>query len=726
MVACMYLLNRFLLIGILPLLIMFFMPDSVKASHQTEVKFLIHDLSQLPPDILAAMKTGKEHPDILQRGLIVQSYLPLTSKNIIETFRLLKEANVPFGSKEQEQAFLVPGAAQEIRLMQMLLKKNGQLASQHVISFLGGEEISRTKLETPRPPSPEQEKNIIDVFARLIGETNHRVHKAHFEILARDRKGKPLLDENRLERSVEIDIFFHHLNSQITPFMIDGEIEFISDDPQRSLRQAKHFQQTKDMHPTYFSRDITAIERLKSRNLASARLPGFIAADMDSSLTINQYYFSKFISEFKQWIPADAFKEATTSDRQNNFLPNTRVLLNAEPFGFGPTSLIGEIFPYLRNSIQRLSYIGTGHTLDIQRHLPYDNIYEYADKGISSYNDLADSYDVFITACDFQAAQWAKSLGLKVIIYDPLTWYWKEVPEIISQSDLYLSQNFFGVRQRLEKESEKFPEYRIVPPVVSKLYNSVADEEERILLVNFGGLANPYMTASVLKQYISTIILVIDRELRPSFDKIYYLGSRKLAADVGTLCKGCAIQTLLPQQVQQLLARSSLAFMTSGLGNIYEAATAGKKVVWLPPANDSQGQQVKALIRHHMIDFAIDWHDILPDSTPVNYYADQPEVLSTISDRMALLTDNRQAEKTLAALFQSISQQAADSDRTNIEALSKMFSFGGAKIISDSILQWLKEASPATPLNLLHSLQRQDHNHDSINCCYSAPDNFAM
>ena len=463
-VVCMYLLNRFLLLGILPLLILFSISASVTASHQTEVKFLIPDLSQLPPDILAAMKTGREHPDILQRGLIVQSYLPLTSKNIIETFRLLKEANVPFGSDEQEQAFLVPGAAQEIRLMQMLLKKNGQLRTQHVISFLSGEEISRTKLETPRPPSPEQEAKIIDVFARLIDETNHRVHKAHFEVLARDCKGKPLLDENGQARSIEIDIFFHQLNNQITPFMIGGEIKFVSDDPQSGLRQAEHFQQTQAMHPTYFGRDISNIERLKSRNLASARLPGFIAADMDSSLAINQYYFSEFISEFEHWIPAYSFRKATTPERQNNFLPHTRVLLNAEPFGFGPTSLIGEIFPYLRNNIQRLSYIGTGHTLDLQRHLPYDDVYEYADKGISSYSDLADNYDVFITACDFQAAEWAKGLGLKVIIYDPLTWYWKEVPDIVSQSDLYLSQNFFGVRQRLEKENHKFPEYRIVPP----------------------------------------------------------------------------------------------------------------------------------------------------------------------------------------------------------------------------------------------------------------------
>ena len=167
------------------------------------------------------------------------------------------------------------------------------------------------------------------------------------------------------------------------------------------------------------------------------------------------------------------------------------------------------------------------------------------------------------------------------------------------------------------------------------------------------------MTAGVLKQYISTIIQIINKELRSSFDEIYYLGSRQLAEEVGILCEGCAIQTLRPQQVQLILARSSLAFMTSGLGNIFEAATAGKKVVWLPPANDSQGQQVKALIRHQMADFTLDWHDILPNTEPVDYFADQPEVLTTISNRMTLLSNNKQAEQILAQFFKAFSQQAS-------------------------------------------------------------------
>ena len=352
-----------------------------------------------------------------------------------------------------------------------------RLETHHVISFLGGEEISRRKIETPRTLTEDQKKRITTIFSKLMGEANHQIRKLHFEIRAKDKEGNPLLKDQVLKdqvleghnksQFVEIDIFFQQINHQNVPFMIDGEIEFSSDNPQMALRQAEHFRQTPSMHPIYFGRDISDIERLKSRNLASARLPGFIATDMDSAISMNQYYFSKFLSEFEQWMPAYAFTEATTPTLHNKRISNVRVLLNAEPFGFGPTSLIGEIFPYLRSNISHLSYIGAGHTLDLQRQFPYDEVYEYIpddqNNDIDSYNDIAGHYDVFITACDFQAARWAKKQGLKVIIYDPLTWYWKSVPDIISQSDLYLSQNFFGVKQRLENESDKFPDYRIVP-----------------------------------------------------------------------------------------------------------------------------------------------------------------------------------------------------------------------------------------------------------------------
>ena len=53
-----------------------------------------------------------------------------------------------------------------------------------------------------------------------------------------------------------------------------------------------------------------------------------------------------------------------------------RLLLNAEPFGFGPTAAIAGFFPHLRGNFATIGYMGKKHTLDLQKGLPYDAIHD--------------------------------------------------------------------------------------------------------------------------------------------------------------------------------------------------------------------------------------------------------------------------------------------------------------------------------------------------------------
>ena len=146
-----------------------------------------------------------------------------------------------------------------------------------------------------------------------------------------------------------------------------------------------------------------------------------------------------------------------------------KVLFNAEPFGFGPSAAIGEIFPYVRKQASHLCYIGEEHTLDIQSSYPYNRIIDCTGQG--SVTDRKEKYlrhlrehELFITACDLEVAGWAKEAGLEVIIYDPLSWYWKEVCPAITNADLYLVQNFLTVHERLQLNRNKLPETIVVPP----------------------------------------------------------------------------------------------------------------------------------------------------------------------------------------------------------------------------------------------------------------------
>jgi len=132
----------------------------------------------------------------------------------------------------------------------------------------------------------------------------------------------------------------------------------------------------------------------------------------------------------------------------NSVMNKKRLLLNAEPFGFGPTAAIADCFPHLREHFGKVGYVGVGFTLDLQRPLPYDSLHDVtgvpAELSDAVLADIFSQYDIFLTALDFCMAEKARAAGLTVVIYDPLTWYWKTIPQVVKDADLYIAQDFFG------------------------------------------------------------------------------------------------------------------------------------------------------------------------------------------------------------------------------------------------------------------------------------------
>ena len=369
-----------------------------------------------------------------------------------------------------------------------------------------------------------------------------------------------------------------------------------------------------------------------------------------------------------------------------------KILFNAEPFGFGPSAAIGEIFPYVRKRARHLAYIGEKHTLDIQSKYSYNRIIDCTEQGSvtdrkEKYLRHLREYDLFVTACDLEVAGWAKEAGLEVIVYDPLSWYWKEVSPAITHADLYLVQNFLTVQERLQEHKNKLPETIVVPAVVSGLQGlqdkHLQTNTASLLLVNTGGLMNPLVTSSIMMSYAKIIMNCVNQTLGSHYDQIHFLGSRTLAEATADQFE---VQTLTPDQVQDVLQQSTVALMTPGLGNIFEAAALGKKIIWLPPANDSQGQQLTLLKQNHMVDASIDWHDIFPETSPIDYFKSQEEVMESIAHLMERLTTEPEAITTLSHLMNIAHQQLSHTDKSSLSELDRRFSHGGGKVIADQIL----------------------------------------
>ena len=376
--------------------------------------------------------------------------------------------------------------------------------------------------------------------------------------------------------------------------------------------------------------------------------------------------------------------------RKNTEQTKPRLLLNAEAFGFGPTAAIADCFPFLRKHFSTIGFVGTGHTLDLQRPLAYDAIHDVSSLSNSAtseeqtLNEIFAQYDIFLTALDFAMAEKALGQGLTVCIYDPLTWYWKTIPAVVSAVDLYIAQNFFGVEERLKSAEFAAANCQTVAPIVGQQSetepegNDDSTSAKDLVLVNLGGLSNPLWTGNEALTYARQILEAVLPTL--AGQKVVVAANSAISAALAHL----GAKNLSREQMQVVLQQAKYALMTPGLGNIYDAARFDTPTIWLPPANDSQGQQLALLNQSSLVDGLVDWHQILPVSA-IDYSADQGAVLKSIAAALEQGQSSKRAKTRLAKLLRQ--QIKALPQNSRLTALVERFGSGGAQHVAELVYQ---------------------------------------
>lgn len=339
-----------------------------------------------------------------------------------------------------------------------------------------------------------------------------------------------------------------------------------------------------------------------------------------------------------------------------------KLLINAEEFGFGPTAAIADFFPYLRERFSHIAYVGSGHSLDLQRAFDYDAFYDHFDE------QILEDYDLFFTALDFEKAERAVAIGKPTIIYDPLCWYWPEMPKVVSQNVLYLAQAFHGVEERLILEKEKFSNPIIVKPIT--IY-----PKKSLVLLNMGGIQNPYWSLETCLEYARNIIRAFKENVRPDEETII-LSSSKIADALPD------VQSMTREEVLNLLPNVKYAIQTPGLSNIYDVSAMNIPTLYLPPANDSQGQQLELIVQHQQADAYIDWKDISSDLT-IDYHAGQQEVFAAIEQNIQQF-QNKKIYEQFVHLFQNSLTKLSRS-------LIDQYGSGGAQEVVDHIVTYAEK-----------------------------------
>lgn len=378
-----------------------------------------------------------------------------------------------------------------------------------------------------------------------------------------------------------------------------------------------------------------------------------------------------------------------------------RILLNAEAFGFGPSAAIAAIAPLLQKARFSISYIGEAHTLDLQRQIPYQNIFDVTNlspaKRQQLLQTLAAEYDLFFTAMDFNMAQLAKQAGMKVGIYDALTWYWRkestdtdheltlgwpDIRPIVQSADLYAVQKFYGVEKKIRATSGLLPHTTFVAPIVQKV---TARGMRDTVLLNLGGLQNPAWNFEDTVLYARLIIDTVKRVLAPD-ESLTVATSSAVAEAVDE--PDCRSHTRA--EMIKVLAKTKYALMTPGLGNIYDSANYGIPTVWLPPANDSQGQQVTILEQHGCLDARVDWKDF---SHPIDYMQPQQKVLGDISRNLREAGDSTSILETFHSTIKAKLEVVAPLLKSKTSKLLDTFGHDGQVEISHAITELLRGIS---------------------------------
>jgi hypothetical protein len=331
------------------------------------------------------------------------------------------------------------------------------------------------------------------------------------------------------------------------------------------------------------------------------------------------------------------------------------VLLNAEPYGFGPSAAAASFAEGLLRGEHAISFAAEGHALDLHRNLPYAAVYDMTGETDSAWRDLISRHDALFTATDWRISGIGLDAGIPVAFYDPLTWYWDELPPAATRG-FYLAQDFIGVRQRLAVAA---PSGIVVPPICSR--HAVA--------------------------YAMAVITAVRSVLPP--------GHRLEVAASSAVARAAASPDVRPHDAAEmagLFRKSAFAIMTSGLGNIYEAAATGIPVCWLPPANDSHARQLSLLKEEGMADVYLSWEDLgllpCPRGT-------QPEVTAVLAKNVAMLSGSGPAGMLRSGLSSAVVHLISGRG-TGASRLLVLFGSNGGPSVVGAVTDWLS-CLPKTP-----------------------------
>ncbi|KJZ71672.1 hypothetical protein HIM_08933 [Hirsutella minnesotensis 3608] len=330
--------------------------------------------------------------------------------------------------------------------------------------------------------------------------------------------------------------------------------------------------------------------------------------------------------------------------------------------------------PYLMRRLDSwgpvaLHYVGSGHTLAFQK-LSNDT---KPDEHDTSYWDKLHSIDVYanpdrgrvelirlcerlqpillVTVMDARVAAAALTAGCRVVVIDQLLWFRPQIPAPWLEAERVIATAFYGVKERIARD--QLANAVSVPPLGPPVKTDDVGPRKNIIVLNLGGLLNPYVPAAEYTAYARIVYRAARRALdlrnaalQVPAELIVLAVSSEVARSIDPGDSGAA-RAVWPDEAITLMATAELVCCTPGLGNLHAVAAIAQEVLLLPPVNNSQGLQWLMLEQGGIHVDAVDWHQ-LTGGEPVDYTGGKVKVFDGIHKAQGEVISSAQARNLLA------------------------------------------------------------------------------
>ena len=328
----------------------------------------------------------------------------------------------------------------------------------------------------------------------------------------------------------------------------------------------------------------------------------------------------------------------------------TKILLVAQPFAFGPVGSLMSLRRQVEREDLEWRYLGPTYTRQVVDDGLFSRVDFLGDGDLASGEALRRAIsdaDVVVSGTEFHNLETAVAAGRRLVIYDPLFWFWPTVPPIDLGGMTYICQNFPGVEERVASLPGNLAGSFVVTPPVRQHSPAVRDPNPH-LVVNLCGLINPIQT---LVGYDEIVGRCLEEALQGTrWRKVTITGCLDAMPGLRSFLKPPLFELRRLSHPEMMdCIRSAWLFLTCpGLNSAMEGISLGIPTAFLPPQNASQARQAEIFQNNDAADGDANWCTLAGEGA-IWKSDDQAASIATLGKAMNNFRDNTWQHRELVA-----------------------------------------------------------------------------